>query len=115
MGAFELVVGENVFPGHLADTEAGTELASRLPLTLEMAELSGNEKYCYTHEEFPGDEETPGELHAGEIWIYSDTCVVLFYKDHANSGYSYKFAGSLDDATGLGDAVGTDGIEITLR
>lgn len=115
VGTFELEVGGSVFSGHFASTEAADELASRLPLTLEMSELAGNEKYNFTGQDFPGDEETPSELHAGEIWIYSGDCIVLFYKDHANPGYSYKFAGSLDDASGLEEAVGTGSVEITLR
>ncbi|WP_433569408.1 cyclophilin-like fold protein [Tractidigestivibacter sp.] len=115
MKTFELEVGERAFTGSFADTEAADELASQLPLSLEMNELSGNEKFCYTDQEFPGEEEVPSELHAGEIWIYSGSCIVLFYKNHANAGYSYKFVGSLDDASGLEEAVGTGSVEITLR
>lgn len=115
VNTFELEVGGKVFSGSLAETEVGEELASRLPLTLDMSELAGNEKYCFTQEEFPGGEETPSELHAGEIWIYSDDCIVLFYKDHANPGYDYKFAGSLDDASGLEEAVGTGDVQVTIR
>ena len=115
VGTFVLEVGGRVFSGHFAETEAGRELESRLPLTLEAGELSGNEKYAYTNEDFPGDEETPSELHAGEIWIYSGDCIVLFYEDHTNPGYSYKFAGALDDPSGLGEAVGTGSVQIAMR
>jgi hypothetical protein len=112
---FQIEVGGKTFDGTFATTEAAEELASRLPLTLDMSELSGNEKYFETDKDFPGNEEVPSELHAGEVWIYSKDYIVLFYKDHANPGYSYQFAGSLDDPTGLAKAVGSGSVRVTIR
>lgn len=115
MGKFQIDVGGTTFEGTFASTEAAAELERRLPLTLNMSDLSGNEKYYKTGQNFPGSDESPSELHAGEIWIYSGDYVVLFYEDHANPGYRYQFVGSLDDPAGLAEAVGSGGIQVTIR
>ena len=41
-----LSVGDQTYSVTLADTEAARALAARLPLTLSMTELNGNEKYA---------------------------------------------------------------------
>ncbi|MGI6217387.1 MAG: cyclophilin-like fold protein [Coriobacteriales bacterium] len=114
MNKFQIEVGGKTFLGTFGDTEAAAELEHRLPLVLDMSELSGNEKYYKTGQDFPGTEETPSELHSGEIWIYSGDYIVLFYEDHSNPGYSYQFAGSLDDPEGLADAVGSGNVQVTI-
>jgi hypothetical protein len=115
MNKFQIDVGGKTFEGTFASNETAAELERRLPLTLDMSELAGNEKYDKTGQEFPGSEEFPSELHAGEIWIYSGDYIVLFYKDHENPGYRYQFAGSLDDPTGLAEAVGSGNVQVTMR
>lgn len=113
-GRFELVVGGRRFPGTLAPGEAGAELASRLPLELDMRELGGNEKYCYTGRPFPGEAEVPERVLSGELWAFSGDCLVLFYEDHANEGYEYVYLGSVDDPTGLASALGTGAARVAL-
>ena len=43
----EILVNGQSFPAELYDNDSARELASRLPLELEMQELNDNEKYCY--------------------------------------------------------------------
>jgi hypothetical protein len=111
---FQIEVNGQTFTGALGTTEAAQEFARRLPLTLDMSELSGNEKYCKTGQDFPGEDEFPSSLHAGEVWIYAGDYVVLFYEDHTNPGYQYQYVGSLDDATGLAEAVGSGSVQVTF-
>lgn len=111
---FALQIGGKSFLGRLALTDAGAELASRMPLKLTMKEHNGNEKYWYTGREFPGAPQKPNRLSAGELWAFSGDCLVLFYEDHANDGYEYVYLGRLDDATGLADALGTGDVEVSF-
>ena len=60
----------------------------KMPVTLSMKELNGNEKYCYFNQEFPTDEKAPGKIEAGDIMMYGSDCLVTFYKFHKTS-YEY--------------------------
>ncbi len=98
----------------LADTDAAAELAGRLPLELEMEELNGNEKYAYLEAPLPSAEEAPGEIHAGDLMLYGDDCLVLFYRSF-ESGYRYTPLGSLEDPAGLEELLGSGSVSATLR
>lgn len=42
-----ITVGSQVFKADIEDTETGKAFVAKLPLTLDMSELNGNEKYTY--------------------------------------------------------------------
>ena len=94
------------FTATIEDTNAGRELLARLPLTLQMEELHGNEKYCYTGEPFGGESHVPGTIEAGDLMVFGSDCLVLFYDTFSNGGWSYARVGSIDDPTGLANACG---------
>ena len=100
-----------VFRATLADTEAARELVERLPLTLDMSELNGNEKYAYLDAPLPTEPTRPGTIHAGDIMLFGDDCLVLFYET-VPSSYSYTRIGALDDASGLARAVGAGSVSV---
>ena len=110
----ELEVNGSRYSVRLADTDAAAELAGRLPLELEMEELNGNEKYAYLEAPLPSAEEAPGEIHAGDLMLYGDDCLVLFYRSF-ESGYRYTPLGSLEDPAGLEELLGSGSVSATLR
>ena len=77
--AMTVTVNGKPFSATAEDTEAGRELAPRLPLALDMSELNGVEKYSYTGVPFGGEAEVPATIAAGDIMAYSGDCLVLFY------------------------------------
>ncbi len=83
-------------------------------MTLDMSELNGNEKYFYTDNSFTTDPYSPGEIHAGDLMLYGDNCIVLFYKSFS-SGYSYTRLGRVDDPEGLAAALGAGAVTVTLN
>ena len=94
---------------------AGQDLLARLPLTLQMEELHGNEKYCYTGNAFNGDEEVPTTIETGDLMVFSGDCLVLFYDTFANGGWAYQRVGRIDDATGLAEACGSGTATVTFE
>lgn len=108
-----LDIGGRTFSATLADNDAAKALAERLPLTLELSELHGNEKYIYLDEDLPTDSLQPGQIQAGDLMLYGSNCLVLFYESFESS-YSYTRLGSVDDPEGLTQAVGGGGVTITF-
>lgn len=111
--AVTVIIGEETFAATLLDNETARVLGARLPLTLEMSELNGNEKYFYLDEGLPAAAEPPGRINAGDLMLYGSDCLVLFYETFS-SGYSYTPVGSLDDPAGLAEAVGGGGVTVTF-
>lgn len=108
-----LTVGGQEFAVTLADNESARRFETLLPLTLNMSELNGNEKYFYLDTELPTDPYQPGEINTGDLMLYGDNCLVLFYESFS-SGYSYTRLGSVDDPTGLAQALGTGEVEVAF-
>ena len=108
-----ITAGGQTFTATLLDNETTHQLAERLPLTLDMSELNGNEKYFYLDSGLPTDSEQPGQINAGDLMLYGDNCLVLFYKTFS-SGYSYTPLGSVDDPTGLAEALGTGNVTVSF-
>lgn len=95
----------------LEDNEAARAFAARLPLTLEMNELNGNEKYFYLDGSLPTDSHRPGTIQTGDLMLYGSACVVLFYQTFT-SGYSYTRLGRVTNPEGLAAALGSGNVRI---
>ena len=109
-----IIIGSKTFSATLADSETGEAFAALLPLTVTMNELNGNEKYHYLPSSLPTAAYQPGTIHAGDLMLYGNNCVVLFYKTF-NSGYSYTRIGALDDPSGLSDALGNGNVSVRFE
>ena len=101
------------FTATLENNETVQALLEKFPLTLDMGELNGNEKYNYLNFSLPTDAEAPGQIHAGDLMLYGDDCLVLFYESFS-SGYSYTRIGSLNDPTDIKSVVGGGSVTVTF-
>lgn len=108
-----LTIGDQTFSATLLDNETVRQLMAQFPLTLDMSELNGNEKFFYLDSELPTDAYQPGQIKAGDLMLYGNNCLVLFYESFS-SGYSYTRLGSIDDPAGLAEALGTGSVAITF-
>ena len=106
-----LTINGTTFAATLEDNEAARAFATRLPLTLEMNELNGNEKYSYLNESLPTDSHRAGTIQTGDLMLYGSACVVLFYKTFT-SGYSYTRLGRVTNPEGLAAALGSGNVRI---
>ena len=110
----EIVVGSKTFTATLYDNEAAKALVECLPLTLNMSELNGNEKYYYLDSNLPTNSSRPSGIKAGDIMLYGNNCLVLFYESFSTS-YSYTPLGHIDDPEGLAAALGSGSVQVTFR
>lgn len=99
-------VGEREFTATLEETETAQTFAKLLPLEKNMVELNGNEKYYDLHQNLPSDPKQVGRIEAGDLMLFQNNFIVVFYKSHSTS-YSYTRIGKIDDPTGLAEAVGS--------
>ncbi len=109
-----IIVGSKTFTATLADSETGEAFAALLPLTVTMNELNGNEKYHYLSTSLPTAAYQPGTIHAGDLMLYGNNCLVLFYETF-NTSYSYTRLGTIDNPSGLAEALGVGNVSVRFE
>lgn len=113
MPALTLTANGQSWSVTLTNSSAAQALVEQLPLTLDMAELNGNEKYASLPAALPVQASCPRQIQAGDVMLYGKDCLVLFYESFSTS-YSYTPLGRLDDPQGLAQALGTGSVTVTL-
>lgn len=107
-------VGGQRFRASLYDNETTQALMERLPMTLNMEELNGNEKYYYLEEELPANSERIDRIRTGDIMLFGSDCLVLFFDDFDNS-YSYTRIGHIEDREAFADALEDGTVEVSFE
>lgn len=102
------------FSAKLYKNETTEALMKKLPMTINMSELNGNEKYYYFSDSLPADAKKPSKIEAGDIMLYGDDCLVLFYKSFSTS-YSYTSLGYVEDVDGFAKALGSGSVKVTFE
>ena len=62
----------------------------------------------------PTSTVTPGTIFAGDLMLWGNSCLVLFYETFS-SPYSYTRIGKIDKPSGLSAAVGDRNITVTFE
>ena len=114
MSEIKITIAGKNFTATLADTPAAVKFSKTLPLTLRMNELNGNEKYAGLSDRLPADPACPGRISSGELMLYGNSTLVLFY-DSFPTSYSYTRIGKITDARGLKEAVGRGNITVKFE
>lgn len=114
MPQLKIEVGGQIFTAALLDSPTTRALLERLPMTVSMSELNGNEKYYYMPDSLSTDSQRPGNIRAGDLMLYGSDCLVLFYESFS-SGYSYTRLGNINNPSGLAAALGSGSVTVTFR
>lgn len=110
----KITIGATVFTATLYNNPTATAFKAMLPLTINMSELNGNEKFYYFSGTLPANASVGGDIRSGDLMLYGNNCLVLFYED-LNSSYSYTRLGRIDNVNGLVKALGTGSITIKFE
>lgn len=81
---------------YLEKNKTTEEFIKMLPLELDMQELNGNEKYTYLNKSFSTDPFVPKKINIGDVMLFGDNCLVVFYKSF-NTSYSYTKIGHIEN------------------
>jgi len=109
-----ITVNNREFEAELINSPTSQYLLGKLPFTIEMRDLHNNEKFFYFQNKFPTNMQSIGNIKAGDLMLYGDDCLVLFYESFSTT-YRYTRIGSIVDAKGLIDTLGPGSVKITFR
>jgi hypothetical protein len=98
----------------LYDNPSAAALKAMLPLTIDMNELNGNEKYYDLPSPLPANASIVGDIKAGDLTLYGNNVLVLFYKSF-NTSYSYTKLGYIDNPSGLAAALGAGNVVVKFE
>ena len=110
----QIKVGKKSFDAKLKKNKTTKQLVSRMPFTVNMKELNGNEKYHYFDDSFITNAKTVKKIKAGDIKLYGDNCLVIFYKSF-KSGYDYTNLGKITKTKGLAKALGKGNVKVKFK
>ena len=109
-----VIINGEEFAVALEDNETAKAFSEMLPVTLTMSELHGNEKYYYLDTSLPSNPKNIGTIHKGDIMLYGDNCVVIFYKDFETS-YTYTKIGQIENADSLEQQIGSSSVDVIFQ
>ena len=92
---FAITIDGEEYHLSLENNPTARAFAKMLPINLTLEELNGNEKYVYLDTSLPTDASMPKEIHAGDVMLYENNCLVIFYKTF-RTPYSYTRIGRID-------------------
>lgn len=107
----KLKINDLVFQVSLEDNVTAKALAEILPLTINMSELNGNEKYYYLKSSLPTNVSRVSYINAGDVMLWGNNCLVIFYKSFS-SGYSYTKIGHIENTSNLVSALGSGNVQV---
>ena len=104
----KVIIDGKTYNAEIEENETAQSFVSMLPAEYNMNELNGNEKYFYLDNALPINSYNPKLIESGDIMLYGNNCLVVFYKSF-NTSYSYTKIGHIDNLSDLGNG------NITIR
>ena len=109
----KITINGRTFTAKADGGAAAQAFARLLPLDVTMSELNGNEKYYYLDEPLPQNAQRVGRIEAGDIMLWGDDCIVVFYESF-NTSYRYTRLGKVINAENLAHAAGAGTAQVTF-
>lgn len=95
-------IDNKIYTATLEQNETAKQLINMLPQKFNMSELNGNEKYVYLDTTLSSNSYNPKHIEKGDIMLYGNNCLVVFYKSF-NTSYSYTKIGHIENLDDLGN------------
>jgi hypothetical protein len=114
MISIKIAVGNTTFTAKLYDNKTTRALVAQFPITIQMNELNGQEKYYNLSKNLPAaSTDRPPTIHTGDIMCWSGNSLVLFYRTYSNSFGGYVPLGKVDNPSNLASALGSGNVQVT--
>ena len=98
----------------LYDNSTVRELIKNFPISITMSDLNGNEKYYNFSKSFSTSSENVANINKGDIMLFGDNCLVIFYKSFSTH-YKYTKLGYIKNTEDLENYFGKGDINITFE
>ena len=110
----KITIGTTIFTATFYNNATATAFKAKLPMTINMTELNGNEKYFDLPNVLPANASNPVTIQNGDLMLYGSNTLVLFYKTFSTS-YSYTRIGRIENPSGLATALGSGNATVTFE
>ncbi len=98
----KVVINNKTYTLKLENNNTVEEFIKLFPQEYTMNELNGNEKYVYINNYLSTNSYNPKHIEKGDVMLYGDNCLVIFYKSF-DTNYSYTKIGHIADLDNLGN------------
>jgi hypothetical protein len=109
----KIEIGAAIFTATLFDNATAIAFKAMLPITVNMTELNGNEKYFHFSTNLPANASSPSTIRRGDLMLWNPNSLVLFYQTFSTH-YAYTKLGRIDDTSGLAEAVGSGNVTVSF-
>ena len=103
MENINVIINNKKYSAVIENNDTAKEFLNSLPQEFNMEELNGNEKYVYMDTSYPTNSINPKHIECGDIMLYGNDCLVIFYKSFDTS-YSYTKIGHINNLLDLGNS-----------
>ena len=107
----KLSINNENFEVQLEVSDTTKEICKHLPLDVAMSDLNGNEKYFYMDLHLPTNKTTPLRIEVGDVMLYQDNCLVIFYESF-DSPFYYTRIGKIKNTEKLKETVGKGNVSV---
>ncbi|MEB7781175.1 MULTISPECIES: cyclophilin-like fold protein [Mammaliicoccus] len=114
MSEVTFTIDSKTFSANIFDNATAQYLLDKLPLSITMHDLNNNEKYHKFNERFPTNTLEVEHINKGDIMLYQDSYLVIFYKSF-DATYRYTPIGTITNPDSLEDINHKSDIDITIK
>ena len=97
----KILINEKEYNTILENNDTTKAFINKLPQEFNMQDLNENEKYVYMQYSLPTNAKNPKHINKGDIMLYGDNCLVIFYKSF-DTNYTYTKIGHIENIDDLG-------------
>ncbi|WP_057511552.1 cyclophilin-like fold protein [Staphylococcus sp. NAM3COL9] len=114
MSKVTFTIDSITFSANIFDNVTSQYLLEKLPLSITMHDLNNNEKYHDFNDAFPTNMQEIKHIHKGDIMLYQDSYLVIFYKSFTTT-FSYTPVGTITHPDSLDVLNSISDVDITIK